>query len=367
MQIFLNQLVYFGFFQSLFILIIYVFSKSKRQSINGYMAFLIMTLFLGLTGKVLYNVGVWDQNFRLISLSEISALLFGPSIYLFLRSTVLKEKYEPKDLVHYVPALFYCVFILIYFVLPSDDVIRSRMPDGELMRVIYMCHAIGLIVNISYWVLSWKVFADFIQKTKDELSYSIRVHFIKYFLILVCVCLIVWSALLVISILNFDMLERNIRPYMWILLTFLILFITYYTMVNPKVLQVISETNLKKYSQSKLNIKQLEQLKLDLEKLMINKKPYLNQKLLKAELAEMLGISNPELARLLNENIGMNFFEYINYYRIKEFINLAKSDKAKQLTFFGLAQEAGFNSKTTFNKSFKNLMGTSPRDYFNQN
>ncbi|WP_432264962.1 AraC family transcriptional regulator [Croceitalea rosinachiae] len=31
---------------------------------------------------------------------------------------------------------------------------------------------------------------------------------------------------------------------------------------------------------------------------------------------------------------------------------------------FVLEQEAGFNSKTTFNKSFKNLMGTSPSRYF---
>ena len=59
----------------------------------------------------------------------------------------------------------------------------------------------------------------------------------------------------------------------------------------------------------------------------------------------------------------MNFFEYVNYYRIKEFVELAKTDKAKTLTFFGLAQEAGFNSKTTFNKSFKKLMGSSPKEY----
>ena len=78
----------------------------------------------------------------------------------------------------------------------------------------------------------------------------------------------------------------------------------------------------------------------------------------------MLGISNPELARLLNERIGMNFFNFVNYYRIKEFIELAKTDKAKGFTFFGLAQEAGFNSKTTFNKAFRSLMGTSPSAYF---
>ena len=31
-----------------------------------------------------------------------------------------------------------------------------------------------------------------------------------------------------------------------------------------------------------------------------------------------------------------------------------------------IAQEAGFNSKTTFNKSFKKIMGHSPSEYFSK-
>ncbi|GAA4279342.1 hypothetical protein GCM10022259_40670 [Aquimarina mytili] len=136
-------------------------------------------------------------------------------------------------------------------------------------------------------------------------------------------------------------------------------------MKEPQLFKITPLITAKKYTQSKLSTTDLDRLKSQLEVLMQEKKPYLNNKLLKAELAEMLGVSNPEMARLLNENIGMNFFEYINYYRIKEFVSLARSEKAKNLTFFGLAQEAGFNSKTTFNKSFKKLMGTSPSEYFN--
>ena len=45
-------------------------------------------------------------------------------------------------------------------------------------------------------------------------------------------------------------------------------------------------------------------------------------------------------------------------------IKLSGSEEARKFTFFGLAQEAGFNSKTTFNKSFRKLMGASPSEYF---
>jgi len=97
---------------------------------------------------------------------------------------------------------------------------------------------------------------------------------------------------------------------------------------------------------------------------MIEKRSYLNKELLKAELSDFLGVSNPEMARLLNEGFGMNFFEFVNYYRIKELIPLAESEKLKNLTFAAIAEEAGFNSKATFNKAFRDIMGKTPREYF---
>ncbi|GAA3523550.1 hypothetical protein GCM10022393_43040 [Aquimarina addita] len=330
------------------------------------MAFLIFILCIGLFGKALHSAGVWNRNFRLIAMSELSALLFGPTVYLFFTSILLQRQQLSKNIIHYIPGVVYSTFILVYFIIPPDIVIISRRNTGELRRAIYTCHAVGLTVNIIYGIMSWKLLYDFRKNMQNELSYVPKAQFVTRFLIIISSCFIVWSILYVTSLFGFEMLERNARPYLWLLLTFIILFITYYGMVYPDVLQIGVTTNEKKYSQSKLKNEDLDRLKQTLDDLMIEKKPYLNNKLLKAELASMLGVSNPELARLLNERIGMNFFEYVNYYRIKEFIEVHKSERAKQLTFYGMAQESGFNSKTTFNKSFKKLMGQSPSDYFNQ-
>ncbi|WP_237276887.1 AraC family transcriptional regulator [Tenacibaculum ovolyticum] len=367
MQEILNQLIYFGFLQSLFLISIYAFSQKKRTSINRFMFVFVCVVTIGLLGKTLYNTNIWGNNFRLIALSEFSALLFGPTIYLFTRSVLNRTKFSKSDLIHYIPGVSYSVFILVYFMIPEDSVISDRIKTGELQRVIYTCHAVGLVVNILYWWLGYKVYKDFSEAIKNEVSYVPHIRFLVTFLYVTGFCLLIWAILFLTSFLGFPMLERNARPYIWIILSFIILFINYYVIVSPKVLTIIPEIPLKKYTQSKLSLDDLERLKLELDKLMLDKKPYLNNKLLKTELAQMLGVNNPELARLLNENIGMNFFEYVNYYRIKEFVNLASTEKAKQLTFFGLAQEAGFNSKTTFNKSFKKLMGVSPTAYFNQN
>ena len=83
MQFVLEQLIYFGFFQSLLLLTILLVSIKKRQKVNEFLLVLLIMLTVGLLGKFLYSAGIFNKNFRLNAMSEFSALLFGPTIYLF--------------------------------------------------------------------------------------------------------------------------------------------------------------------------------------------------------------------------------------------------------------------------------------------
>ncbi len=365
MQSFLNQLVYFGYFQSIFLLCIYLFSAKNRKNINGYVAFFVVVLAIGLSGRVLYISGLFDQEYRLVTFSEFATLLFGPTVYLFTRSSLLNQYFSYKDILHYVPAIFYNIAVTLLIILPSDEVLKTRIESGEQYRIILLLVGVGLLFNITYYILGFHIFLKFKKEIQNEVSYSLKTQFFLNFLIAIGICLFCWFAMYLLSILGYQVLNRATWQVIWLSIACIILFIAFYGMKEPQLFKITPLIMSKKYTQSKLSATDLDRLKLQLEALMQEKKPYLNNKLLKAELAKMLGVSNPEMARLLNENIGMNFFEYVNYYRIKEFVTLATSEKAKNLTFFGLAQEAGFNSKTTFNKSFKKLMGTSPSEYFN--
>ena len=364
MQTVLNQLVYFGFLQSIFLLLIYLFVPKKRKNMNPYLLFLVGTLAFGLLGRILYSTEIFGTNFKFFAMSEIASTLFGPTLYLFVKSSLNKHETSKKDLISYVPSLGYILCIFVYFIIPPLETAIERSQTGETMRAIFLFHAAGMLINITYWVQSVLELKTFKKKMREELSYSIDTKFLKQLIIVMGSIFFVWMAFYLSSFFGNKMLERNARPFIWLSLAFTILFITYYGLISPKVFKVFPAEAIKKYTQSKLSISDLDTLKQDLDAIMAEKKPYLNSKLLKAELAELLGISNPELARLLNERIGMNFFEYVNYHRIQEFIELAKSDKAQQLTFFGLAQEAGFNSKATFYNAFKKITGSSPSVYF---
>lgn len=94
--------------------------------------------------------------------------------------------------------------------------------------------------------------------------------------------------------------------------------------------------------------------------LMKNEKPYLNPKLNIGTMANSLGIHAYQLSKLINQHFNQNFFEFVNQYRVEEFKNLASDPKNKHISIFGLALDAGFNSKATFNRIFKNATGQTP-------
>lgn len=101
-----------------------------------------------------------------------------------------------------------------------------------------------------------------------------------------------------------------------------------------------------------------------LNALMQEAKPYKKADLSVSDLAEMLGTKPHILSKVINDGYHKNFRDYVNSYRIEEFITLAGTKEFRHYTFLALAQEVGFNSKSTFNLAFKKQTRKSPREYF---
>jgi AraC-like DNA-binding protein len=82
--------------------------------------------------------------------------------------------------------------------------------------------------------------------------------------------------------------------------------------------------------------------------------------------AEKLDISIHEASFLINEAARDNFYNFINKYRVEEAKKLLASAKMEELNIVGIAFASGFNSKTTFNTTFKKMVGISPSQYSKQ-
>ncbi|MBS1504047.1 MAG: ABC transporter permease, partial [Bacteroidetes bacterium] len=100
-----------------------------------------------------------------------------------------------------------------------------------------------------------------------------------------------------------------------------------------------------------------------LKKAMEANRYYQDPELSLASLAEKLGLTTHELSRLINTVLKKSFNDFINEYRVRDVAAKMQDPAYSHITLLGIAYESGFNSKATFNRTFKQLTGKSPVEY----
>jgi len=99
---------------------------------------------------------------------------------------------------------------------------------------------------------------------------------------------------------------------------------------------------------------------------METQQPFLQADLCLSDLAKQLKTNTSALSKLINDGTGRNFNDFINQYRVHAVIDKLKAGEQAKQTLLGIAYDAGFNSKATFNRSFKKITGQTPKDYMQQ-
>jgi len=96
---------------------------------------------------------------------------------------------------------------------------------------------------------------------------------------------------------------------------------------------------------------------------MEEKKPFLDPELSLSSLSKHIGVNRNQLSQLINDGVGENFYDFINKYRVEEVKRLMVDPQKQNYNLLGMALEAGFKSKSTFNLIFKRFTGLTPTEY----
>ena len=123
----------------------------------------------------------------------------------------------------------------------------------------------------------------------------------------------------------------------------------------------LQTTGIEDSNRSESDIQQFNIIRSQIQQQGLFTNPILNLRTLALE----LDLKEKELSRLINECGKVNFYQFINEYRIEKFKQLVQSSKFQQFSILGLASEAGFSSKSTFYAAFKKFEGMSPKQYEN--
>ncbi len=94
--------------------------------------------------------------------------------------------------------------------------------------------------------------------------------------------------------------------------------------------------------------------------------PYLNKQYNIHSLSDEVGIPVYQLSPIINQHYQSNFNAWVNTYRVNHFIELCKKQKRDVLTLAAIAEESGFNNRSTFISAFKKVTGSTPGNYLKE-
>ena len=103
-----------------------------------------------------------------------------------------------------------------------------------------------------------------------------------------------------------------------------------------------------------------------LKDFMIERSLYRDKRLTKGQLAIQIEWTEVHLSNTLREGLETNFNDFINVFRVEEVKERLKDPRSRDFTLIAIAEECGFNSKTSFYRTFKKFTDLTPSEYLEQ-
>ncbi len=298
-------------------------------------------------------------------------MLQGVFLYLYTRYQTIPISFQKKDLLHFIPIGITYILFIRFFLLSYEEkaaVIQSQGEDYPVensIRIIFI-----YLSGIIYIPLAFVKLLRFRKNLSHKFSNTDKIQF-QWLLYLILSLSAIWIIVL-------------FHQEDWLIYSSTSLFIFwigYFGINQVKVfnqktieqsdistqqIQEYKEENKKeqdKYAKSSLDDVTAKTLHTKLLALLQTEKIYKNPELTLTELAQLLQTSPNHLSQVINSIENKSFYDLINEYRIKEFLQLVAHPENKKYTLLTLAYDCGFNSKASFNRNFKKHIGKTPTEY----
>jgi AraC-like DNA-binding protein len=326
--------------------------KADTQKLKAYLSINIL-LIASLFGAVLFEQSnlIWQSYVSMFS--HLLLFVWGPLLYGFY-TTQYQNVWAGTKTMFLIPLMLLVIlhvfrlFNVSWLNFYSIEINHSISLGGLIVLVL------AVVYNLVYLLKTYFVYSRY----HDSLLLEPEHKLLKILLLFFGSTLIVFTINFIVLLTSKPLRVFQNYTFFFIYLSIAIVIQFYFILRYPEILK------------AKLR-KQEFQVTLDfikrMEDFIVAEKPYKNPQLTIAELSTMLDIKPYMLSRILNEHYNKKFRDYINEYRVNDFIELVRKNENKNFTFLALAHDVGFNSKSTFNLAFKKITNLSPREYMKVN
>ncbi len=368
---FLHLVSSIGIFMVFLLALFLVTVKTKHKLSNCLLAFFLFTNALDAI-KFLQN-GFPVNYINLEALRWSSNYVVSATFYLYVLSVCYTNfRLKPKHLIHLFPFFAFNAFMMwgIYLNDRTAKILFiNSMNEMPLMQ--FFLYLFELLFQV-YFIASFlairkakKVYLENYTNTNISVLNALNKITILYY-VLHFIVLIRWLITYIFGVGEIRAWIVTIDGFAFLFCTCWYLFVAlnnpeFFRGVNSElkpIKEVVSEEkSTPKFSEEKN--KEIEALK----DFMVKNEPYLDSSLTIQNLAEQVNMPVKDLSTLINLYMDKHFFDFVNEYRIEKAIQILKDPSQKQLTVLEILYQVGFNSKSSFNTSFKKYTGKTPTDF----
>lgn len=361
---FYNLLILASVFIGLTFCLLLIFSKRINQKANR---------FLGLAALVIVLWNIWvlshdldffryASRFYLIPLNFSLAL--GPSLFFYTKSISDSNFFfSKKKLIHYIPVFLELVVHVIISVEAIDKELLATSTNAFAIwiPIIQLLAIVSVIVYSAFALQEIKTYHKWIESNYSNSS-TYGLGWLYRLLFIFALFWFLWIPYTFVDYFFYNY-KLGIKDYypLYLLMSGITIWISAEAYLKPEVilLERKAPPEIEKQEPTEDILKKANWLIKQMEHNLF----YLNPELTLTSLAESLEVHPNKLSKIINEGIGKSFSDFVNAYRTKAVVQRLENHDYDHITLLGISFECGFNSKTTFNRVFKEIMGVTPFEY----
>ncbi|HEY9002765.1 MAG TPA: ABC transporter permease [Mucilaginibacter sp.] len=338
------------------------FVKSSNRIANRFLAVALIVMILWMMRILAIDIQLetylphWDR------LPMQFLLALGPLIYFYvLKITQPEYKFGWKDILHFSPLLLEqgALVLEIKESARTGAATHSTLIFQQLNPVLQLLIFISIII---YLHQSYKRIQNFYRRLQPVMMDRSRLEF-RWLRRLLAATALLWTLWIAYAAVDYfgyrNQLDIHVYYPFYIFFAVILIWTATAAFLRPQAGMMVQLPVAPKPSAPMGMREKGTWLKKAMEAHLYYQDPELSV----GSLAAKLDMPPHELSRIVNVVLKKNFSDFINEYRVKDLISKMHDPAYDHITLLGLAFESGFNSKTTFNRTFRQMTGKSPVEY----
>jgi AraC-like DNA-binding protein len=352
----------FAAVQGIFVSVALLVIKRKNRQASGLLAMLSLLFSITLIEYVLWWTGYISRLPHFFHVSAAFPFLTGPIVYYYFATVFYNYRFRWIDLLSLLPFVINIIDLSGLYFVSSEIKIGWLSGAAKMPRPMLPWPWIRIAHMMVYGIFVWTRFRP-ISRGQHEVKDWFNYLFAFY-------CIYVMSYASYFILVRFPAFNREWDYMISFSMMFTIYLLAWFGYLQPDVFRGLAVKDIiadnvqpKKYRHSSLTAQTAAGIADTVRRLMEEEKLYRDSDLRLEKLSGITGVNRHHLSQVINEKIGLSFFDYLNSLRITEAKKLLAEKNKSELNVIEIAYRVGFNNKVSFNNTFKKATGLTPTAY----